>query len=164
PQMESGIGVQGGAELLGHDVVEVLVGDENGVGPGQRVRVAERSRVDHQHRPVLVEADTGMSQLGEPHRYSSRSTMRRTYPSTHRPGAPPGPRRRLPPGPPPAGGARLPGPGGTADTGSGPRRAPRPRPESGAGGRPAPPPGTGGRRRRARSEKPPPPAGQAPGR
>jgi hypothetical protein len=56
---------------------KVLVGDENGVRPGQGLRVAERARVDHQHRPVLVEAGTGMSQFGEPHRYSlAHQTLR----------------------------------------------------------------------------------------
>jgi hypothetical protein len=52
-------------------VIEVLVGDQDRVGPLQGVRAAEGARVDDQDRAVFGQPDAGVRQLGELHRSSS---------------------------------------------------------------------------------------------
>jgi hypothetical protein len=52
------------------EVVHVLVGDQDGVRPGERLPLAEPARVDHQHTGVGFEAHTGVRVLDQSHRTS----------------------------------------------------------------------------------------------
>ncbi|GGR92309.1 hypothetical protein Snoj_52890 [Streptomyces nojiriensis] len=67
--LQPGLGFESGGDELFVEVVEVFVGDQDGVSPGDglcRVR-GEGAGVDDQAGAVLLERDAGMGVLGELH-------------------------------------------------------------------------------------------------
>src|SRR5208282_4599170 len=68
PQLQAGVTAQRRAHGVGIHVVGVLMGDQDGAGAAQRrVGIAPGTGVDDQGRPVLVQPDAGVPQLGHPH-------------------------------------------------------------------------------------------------
>jgi hypothetical protein len=67
PHLERGVGVERRAHPFRHEVVGVLVRDEDGGGAVQRARLGEGTRVDDEPALAVTEDDAGVAVLGQLH-------------------------------------------------------------------------------------------------
>jgi hypothetical protein len=57
----------GGRQVVGVEVVRVLVGDEHRRGAVNGLGIGEDPGVDDHHRPVVLQSHTGVAELRDPH-------------------------------------------------------------------------------------------------
>jgi len=67
PDPQIGCGLRRRAQLVWDDVVDVLMGDQNGIGAVECIWRRERPWIDHQCDARLLESHTSVAQLAQPH-------------------------------------------------------------------------------------------------